>query len=308
MNSSMPVLITGAYGMLGSSIAKKSALKDWRILAPRRSELDLADFESTSKYLAENKVGSIIHCAAKVGGIQANIDFPADFIMENIRIDNSILSAAREMAVENFLYFGSSCMYPRENRQPMFEEDILTGELEPTNEGYALAKITAAKTIQSVASQDNLNWKVLIPSNLYGPNDNFDKESSHLIPGVIRKVIEAVEENKKVIEIWGDGLARREFTYVDDVADFVIENFQNANNWESMMNIGLGIDYSINEYYELVGNLVGYKGKFENDFTKPSGMLQKLMDSSKARSIGWKPKIDIRSGIERTIEWYKMNH
>ena len=291
--------------MLGSAILKESEKRNWDIYAPRRSELNLTNSKETTDYIKDNKINSVIHCAAKVGGIEANIKSPADFIISNLQIDNTLLSISRMLKVENLLYFGSSCMYPREIRQPMIESDILSGKLEPTNEGYALAKIAASKAVQAVASQDGLNWRVLVPSNLYGPGDNFDPKSSHLIPAVIRKMIEAVENQVEEVEIWGDGLSRREFTYVQDLASFVVSNFENMKNWNQIMNVGIGIDYSVNEYYQLIGNLIGYKGRFKNDLSKPSGMPQKLMDSSLAKSKGWNPETDITSGLDRTIKWYK---
>jgi GDP-L-fucose synthase len=250
----------------------------------------------------------VIHCAAKVGGIQANINFPADFILENSQIDNSIINAARTHKVPKLIYFGSSCMYPKHSVQPMAENMILSGELEPTNEGYALAKIVAAKAVKAVASQDNLNWRVLIPSNLYGPKDNFDLNTSHLIPAVIRKVTTALRNNENLIEIWGTGKARREFTYVYDVAEFVIDNLENCHSWDYWMNIGIGEDYSINEYYEIVARKLGYAGEFRNNSTKPEGMFQKLMDSSIAKNRGWHPKTYLNEGLERTINWFRSQN
>lgn len=299
------VLITGAGGMLGSSIKESALAAGWDFVAPTSKELDLRNQEETLNYLSSNKVTSIIHCAAKVGGIQANIDFPADFIIDNLRIDSSIINAARFNQVENFLYFASSCMYPKNNKQPMCEEDLLQGQLEPTNEGYAIAKIAATKSVESVAAQDKLNWKVLIPSNLYGPRDNFDPKSSHLVPAIIRKVSEAVRTNADLIEIWGSGKARREFTYVGDLANFVVNNFFVNSHWEPKMNIGIGIDYSINEYYETIGNLLNFQGKFIHLIDKPEGMYQKLLDSSIAVKHGWNPKTTLEMGLERTINWYR---
>jgi GDP-L-fucose synthase len=187
----------------------------------------------------------------------------------------------------------------------MAEEDILSGNLEPTNEGYALAKIVSAKAIESVVLQDGLKWRILIPSNLYGPRDNFDLATCHLVPAIINKVWFAVQNNLDSVEIWGSGLARREFTYVQDVAEFLVENLSNIENWETIMNIGYGKDYSINEYYEIVGKLLGYSGRFVNLNDKPEGMKLKLMDSTKATQHGWKPKFDLEKGLERTIEWYQ---
>jgi GDP-L-fucose synthase len=302
------VLITGSSGMLGSSIKEQAKKNNWNFLAPTSSELDLRDADATLSYVQKNRIEVVVHCAAKVGGIQANIDSPADFILDNCRIDTSIINASRLNQVSKFVYFGSSCMYPKSNRQPMVENDILSGYLEPTNEGYALAKIVAAKSIESVAKQDGLQWRVLIPSNLYGPRDNFDLKSSHLVPAIINKISAAINNKDEVIEIWGTGEARREFTYVQDVAEFLVENISRSSNWDLMMNIGLGEDYSINEYYEVVGELLGYKGRFVNSVDRPEGMKRKLLDSTKANQHGWKPKTDLKSGLERTIEWFQTQH
>jgi GDP-L-fucose synthase len=294
--------------MLGSSIKEQAKKNNWNFLAPTSSELDLRDADATLSYVQKNRIEVVVHCAAKVGGIQANIDSPADFILDNCRIDTSIINASRLNQVSKFVYFGSSCMYPKSNRQPMVENDILSGYLEPTNEGYALAKIVAAKSIESVAKQDGLQWRVLIPSNLYGPRDNFDLKSSHLVPAIINKISAAINNKDEVIEIWGTGEARREFTYVQDVAEFLVENISRSSNWDLMMNIGLGEDYSINEYYEVVGELLGYKGRFVNSVDRPEGMKRKLLDSTKANQHGWKPKTDLKSGLERTIEWFQTQH
>ena len=299
------VLITGATGMLGSSIKNIALKHNWNFFSPTSKELDLRDSGATLSYIQRHDIQVVIHCAAKVGGIQANIDFPADFIMENLKIDISIINGARIARVPKFIYFGSSCMYPRFNKQPMIEEDILGGNLEPTNEGYALAKIVSAKAIQSIVQQDGLKWRILIPSNLYGPGDNFDLETSHLVPAIINKITYAVRNDLDSIEIWGSGKARREFTYVQDVAQFVIENISNSENWETMMNIGFGKDYSINDYYESVGKLLGYKGRFVNLVDRPEGMKLKLMDSTKAIRHGWNPLTDLECGLERTIEWFQ---
>lgn len=302
------VLITGANGMLGSSIKEQAELKNWDYFAPTRNDLDLTDAYSTFDFIKRNRVSTVIHCAAKVGGIKANLNYPADFILENIQIDSSIINACRKNSVPNFIYFGSSCMYPKLTNQPMAESAILTGSLEPTNEGYALAKIVAAKTVQSIALQDGLNWRVLIPSNLYGPRDNFDLESSHLVPAVIRKIYSAINRGVDLVDIWGSGEARREFTYVQDVAEFVINNLSHCEKWEILMNLGIGKDFTINEYYFLIGELLGFKGNFRNNTSQPEGMKQKLMDSSLARNHGWTPRTELREGIERTIEWFKIHY
>jgi GDP-L-fucose synthase len=245
----------------------------------------------------------IIHCAARVGGISANIEKPADYILENLVIDSNLLSIARAQKIQKLIYFGSSCMYPRDFRQPLVESDILAGPLEPTNESYALAKISAARVITATALQDGLAWRVLIPSNLYGPRDNFDSASSHLVASIISKALKAKELGLPELEIWGDGKARREFTYVADLADFVIRNLDKISDWDLMMNIGVDEDHSIDEYYELVCRILGLDITLTYNLSKPVGMWQKLMDSSNARKYGWSPSTNLEEGLSKTIAW-----
>jgi GDP-L-fucose synthase len=195
-------------------------------------------------------------------------------------------------------------MYPRDISQPMGEEKIMSAPLEPTNEGYALAKIAGAKSVESVSKQDSLDWKVLIPSNLYGPRDNFDEFTSHLIPAVIGKIAKAKTETTSDIEIWGDGQARREFTYVGDVAEFIVKNFDSVKDWPGMMNIGFGADHSIDDYYSAIGKELDFNGTFTHNLEKPVGMKQKLMDSAVAKRYGWNPQTDLQTGIAKTVTWY----
>jgi GDP-L-fucose synthase len=195
-------------------------------------------------------------------------------------------------------------MYPRDIPQPMSEDKILSAYLEPTNSGYALAKIAGAKSVESVGKQDSLDWKVVIPSNLYGPKDNFDSFTSHLVPAVIGKISAAKTNGDSNIEIWGDGQARREFTYVGDVAEFIVRNFAAVNQWPAIMNIGYGADHSINDYYKAIGEELGFEGTFTHNLEKPVGMKQKLMDSSVAKRYGWNPQTDLQTGIAQTISWY----
>lgn len=298
------VLITGAGGMVGGNVAECARAAGWQVFDPTSKELDLRDGSLTLNYLQDQKIDGIIHCAARVGGIAANITAPADFILTNLQIDSSVISAARILGIMKFIYFGSSCMYPRDIAQPMSEDKILSASLEPTNEGYALSKIAGARAVEAVAKQDLLDWKVLIPSNLYGPRDNFDLITSHLVPAVIRKVSNAILNKDSNIEIWGDGQARREFTYVGDVADFVVNNFDSIQNWPAKMNIGYGSDHSINDYYEVIGKELGFEGTFTHNLDKPVGMKQKLMDSTIAKRYGWNPQTDLQTGIKKTINWY----
>lgn len=299
------VLLTGANGMLGSGILRKLDYKNSKVLSPSSELLDLRDPLATLAYIKSNNVETIIHCAAKVGGIAANVNQPADFILTNLQIDISLLSAARQHKVRNLVYFGSSCMYPRNATQPMNESAILTGPLEPTNQGYALAKISATEVISSVQKQDLLNWKVLVLSNLYGPRDNYNPRSSHLIAAIIAKIHDARQRKLSEVEIWGSGNSRREFTFVDDVAEFVVSQIDKIPQWEPVMNLGSGVDYTINEYYHLVSEIMGYQGRFVHDLSKPDGMPKKLMDSSLAKKLGWSPRTNLGLGLKQAIDWFE---
>jgi len=301
------VFISGSRGMVGGNIVAYARKSGWQIFAPSRDELELQDTSAVARYLKETEIEAVIHCAARVGGIAANVAAPADFIIDNIKIDSSIISSARELEIEEFIYFASSCMYPRNTTQPMKEDQILTSTLEPTNEGYALSKIVGAKAVAAIAVQDGLNWRVLIPSNLYGPGDNFDKDTSHLVPSVIQKISSAISANQSSVEIWGNGEAKREFTYVGDVAEFVIENIHNLNLWPLMMNLGYGEDFSVNTYYKEIADALSFSGTFFHNLSKPVGMEQKLLDSSIAKENGWRPKTSLDSGIEKTIKWFQEN-
>ena len=303
----MRILITGGSGMLGraiSNILSKSP-GDNVIHKPTRTELDLLDLEAVRRYLAEQKIDSIIHCAALVGGIQANIDKPFEYLNANIRLDSILMSAALTENVPNFLYIASSCMYPARTTQPMKETQLLTGELEKTNEGYALAKIVGTKAVEAVGN--SLNWRTLVLSNLYGPGDKYDISTSHLIAAIIRKVMEAKAANTQNIRMWGTGNVRREFTFVEDVAEYVARIVFNLEQIPQIMNLGSGIDYSVKEYYDLICEAAGYAGEIISDPTQPEGMLSKLMDSSIAYKNGWKPTTDIRCGIKIAIEDFVLN-
>jgi len=289
--------------MLGRSILAQAKRFGIDVLHPLKAELDLRYETQIEEYFKTHEIHSIIHCAAKVGGISANIEKPADFILENLVIDSNLLSVARKWQIKNLVYFGSSCMYPRDFRQPLVESDILGGPLEPTNESYALAKISAARAVTTTALQDGLTWRVLIPSNLYGPGDNFDPASSHLVASIIHKVLEAKENGLTNLEIWGDGTARREFTFVEDIAEFVVANLHRISDWEMVMNIGAGVDYSVREYYEMVCKVLNFELNFNYDLTKPAGMKQKLMSSSIARKNGWDPSTNLLDGLLKTINW-----
>jgi GDP-L-fucose synthase len=300
----MRVLVTGGTGMLGSSLARLGQDAGLEILLPKRSELNLDNESATLRYIETNSPDAIIHAAARVGGIAANIANPVDFLTQNIRIDGNVLNGSLRVGVKKLIYVGSSCMYPRSLSHPMKEEEILTGPLEPTNEGYALAKIVGSKTVQYVAQTRDLVWRNLIPSNLYGPKDHFEPERSHLLAAIIQKVVSAKLNKLDEVEMWGDGSVRREFTYVDDVARYMIHSLDKLESLPTTMNIGVGIDHTVREYYEMVIKVLGANVKIVADPSKPAGMERKLLDVSLARSYGWEAKTNIEMGIKATIDWY----
>ena len=300
----MRVLITGGSGMLGSALMRIGTDAGLTILSPSRRELDLENEVATLRYLEANPVDAIVHAAAKVGGIAANIAHPVEFLTQNIGIDRSLLNASLQLGVSKLVYVGSSCMYPRNLSHPMKENEILSGPLETTNEGYALAKLVGSKTVEYVAQTKDLVWRNVIPSNLYGPNDHFEPERSHLLAAIIEKVSYAKRNNLFEVEMWGDGEVRREFTYVDDVASFMMKSLERLEVLPITMNLGIGIDYTVREYYEMVIKSFGVQVKIVADPSKPAGIKRKLLDISLAQSFGWEPKTDIESGIESTINWY----
>lgn len=300
----MRVFLTGAKGMLGQHVQKNLETKGYEVFAPSRSELDLADSTATLKFIEESKPDAVVHCAAVVGGIQANILGGGKFLTENLTIDHSVIFSAKKSNVPNLIYLGSSCMYPANRLDALNVEDILTGELEPTNASYALAKISGAKAVEAFDNDPNLNWKVFIASNLYGPFDHFDRDRSHLLAAIILKVSEAIESGAHEIRMWGDGEVKREFTYVNDLADWIVESLPNLVDYPSLLNVGCGVDYTVREFYEIVMQVLGYKGKIVADPTKPNGNLRKLMDSSVARSLGWDPGTNLGEGILKTHNWW----
>jgi len=291
--------------MLGSSLKKFVNLEEYEILAPDRATLDLSDRKEVFKYLSENQPEVIIHAAALVGGISANIANQFDFLSKNIRMDANLLGAARDYKIPKLIYIGSSCMYPKNLTRAMREEEILTGPLEPTNEGYALAKLVGWKSVQFVASSESLTWRTVILSNMYGPKDHFEPSRSHLLAAIIEKVSVAKADNLKTVDMWGDGSNRREFTYVDDVAKFLIESLPRLVEFPDTLNIGAGVDHSVREYYEMVVDVLNYHGEVRADLTKPTGMKRKLMNVAKAKKLGWRTQTSIEDGIRQTVNWYK---
>jgi len=301
----MKILLTGANGMVGKNILEIAVNHEHLFLSPSRAELDLLDGHAVKQYINTYKPDMVIHAAGIVGGIQANIANPVKFLVDNMLMGINILTASNDCDVGKFLNLSSSCMYPRDALNPLSEDLILKGELEPTNEGYALAKITSTRLCEYICKENASRlYKTIIPCNLYGRFDKFDPNHSHMIPAVIRKIDEAKKNNLEEIDIWGDGEARREFMYAEDLAEFV---FYAINHLEAMpqnLNVGLGTDYTINEYYQTVAKVVGFAGKFKHDLSKPIGMKQKLIDDEKLKDFGWTYKTKLEVGILKTYEFY----
>ena len=299
------VLLTGGSGLVGRNFLEHPAIREFDLLAPRSDELNLLDDRAVEAYLREKRPDIVIHAAGRVGGIQANIREPVRFLMDNLDMGRNIVWAARSTGVKHLLNLGSSCMYPRNAPNPLHEDMVLKGELEPTNEGYALAKVVTARLCEYTSREDaSYQYKTLIPCNVYGRHDKFDPSHSHLVPAIIHKIHEAKLSGSAPVEIWGDGTARREFMYAGDLADCLVESVRHFDTLPDTMNVGIGEDASINEYYETVAEVIGYDGQFKHDLTKPVGMMRKLVSTDKAQAWGWRAKTSLRDGIAKTYDYY----
>jgi len=295
--------------MVGRNILEHPAAASSEFFAPDIPELDLFDFGAVKTYIAKVKPDIVIHAAGRVGGIHANMANPVAFLVENLDMGRNLVMAARQCGVKKLINLGSSCMYPRNAPNPLKEEIGLRGELEPTNEGYAIAKIAVSRLCSYISKETpEFRYKTIVPCNLYGRWDKFSPEHSHMIPAVIRKLYEAKAKGLKSIDIWGDGMARREFMYAGDVADCLHRAVADFDALPELMNIGLDGDHSINEYYQVVAEVVGYSGTFTHDLSKPAGMARKLVDTSRMRAWGWAPRTSLKDGIAASCEFFKTHY
>jgi GDP-L-fucose synthase len=304
VQTSDKIFVAGHRGLVGSALIRKLERDGFQHLLKRdRSQLDLMDEAGVNRFFAEEKPDTVIFAAARVGGIKANNDLPVEFLLENIQIQNNVIRAAYESKVRKLLFLGSSCIYPKWAPQPIQEASLLTGPLEFTNEAYALAKISGIKLCQAYAREYGANFISAMPTNLYGPNDNFDLLSSHVLPALLRKTHDAKRKREREILVWGSGKPRREFLHVDDAVEafvFLLEKYESAE----IINVGCGEDISILELAELICDVVGFEGNLAWDTSKPDGTQRKLLDVSKLSDLGWRQTISLREGIARTYEWF----
>jgi GDP-L-fucose synthase len=307
MDKSSKIYVAGHKGLVGSAITRNLQKNGYDNLIFRTfAELDLTNQKATADFFAEEKPEYIFLAAAKVGGIKANNDFSADFIYQNLEVQNNVIHNAFVNGAKKLLFLGSSCIYPRDCPQPIKEEYFMTGPLEKTNDAYATAKIAGIKMCQSYNRQYGTKFISVMPTNLYGPNDNFDLESSHVLPALLRKFHEAKQKNEKEVIMWGTGKPKREFLHVDDLADaciFLMNNYEDSE----IVNIGTGEDIEIIELAKMIKNIVGFEGEIKNDLEKPDGTPKKQLDVSKLHNLGWKHKIPLDEGIKETYNWFLKN-
>ena len=307
MQKSSKIYVAGHKGLVGSALTRALRAREYNnLILKTREELDLIDQKAVADFFAEEKPEYVFLAAAKVGGIMANNAYPADFIYQNLVIETNVIHEAFKNSVKKLLFLGSSCIYPKNCPQPIKEEYLLSGELEPTNKPYAVAKIAGIVACQSYNRQHGTNFISAMPTNLYGPNDNFDLESSHVLPALIRKFADAKKEGKDEGVLWGSGAPKREFLHVDDLADacvFLMNNYNSADT----INIGTGEDVSIKELAETIKNITGFGGKIVWDSAKPDGMMRKLLDVSRIHQLGWRHKTELEDGIAATYQWFINN-
>jgi GDP-L-fucose synthase len=307
MNKSAKIYVAGHNGLVGSATVRLLRSQGFDNLVLRtRSELDLMDQKAVAEFFSAERPEYVIDSAAKVGGIKANMTYPAEFLFENIQIQNNLIWSAKTNGVKKFLFLGSSCIYPRDCPQPMKEEYFMTGPPEPTNEAYAYAKISGMKLCEYIYDEFGMTFITCMPTNIYGENDDFNPETSHVIPSLLRRMHEAKIAQTPEVVIWGTGNSRREFLHVDDLAHAILWLMNNYDE-KQFLNIGTGEDISIKDLAELIKGIVGYEGNLVFDATKPDGMPKKLLEVSKLQSTGWKNKIEFKDGLRRTYSWYLTN-
>ena len=307
MNKDAKIYIAGHKGMVGSAIWRSLSVNGYtNLIGSSSKELDLRNQNDVSSFFAKHKPEVVIDAAAKVGGILANNNYPYQFIMENMQIQNNLINTALQGGIEKFIFLGSSCIYPKMAAQPLKEEYLLTGPLEPTNEWYAIAKISGVKACEAIRKQFSKDYVSLMPTNLYGTHDNFDLTSSHVLPAMMRKFHEAKENNHAPVTLWGSGTPMREFLFVDDMAKAVVFALENKLP-EYLYNIGTGEDLTIKHLAETIQSIVGHKGEIIWDASKPDGTPRKLMDISKMHALGWKHQVQLQEGIQKTYDWFLEN-
>jgi GDP-L-fucose synthase len=302
----MTILVAGATGLAGSAIVRELTRIGKSVVGISSKDVDLLDRNATFNYLDKLKPNVVIDAAAKVGGISANNSYPVEFLSENIRIQTNLIDAAHSVKVEKFVFLASSCVYPKNCPQPIKEEYVLTGALESTNSAYAIAKLAGIELIKAYRKEFGHRWISVMPTNLYGPNDNFDLESSHVFPALIRKFIEAKKSNANKVDLWGTGKPRREFLHVNDLAKAIIVCLDNYDS-DQQINIGTGIDLTVAELAEKIAKSTGFSGSINWDVAKEDGTPQKVLDIEKITNLGWKPTINLEQGIKLTVEWYLEN-
>jgi GDP-L-fucose synthase len=307
MDKDAKIYVAGHRGLVGSALVRRLQAGGYsQLLVRSRAELDLRDACAVRRFFEVERPDYVLLAAAKVGGIEANRRFPADFIFDNLQIQNHVLGAAHEVGVRKLLFLGSSCIYPRLAPQPMAEDALLTGALEPTNEWYAVAKIAGIKVAQAFRRQYGDDFISVMPTNLYGPNDNYDLETSHVLPALVRRFHEAQETNRPEVVLWGTGRPLREFLHVDDLADACLFLMRHYSD-EAIINVGSGQEISIRDLAEMIRDITGYGGRIVWDATRPDGTPRKLMDSRRLRQLGWEPRIDLATGIRQTYEGFRLN-
>ena len=307
MDKADKIFVAGHRGMVGSALVRRLEAEAFsNVVTRERSQLDLTDESTVAKFFAEERPDVVIVAAAKVGGIKANNDFPVEFLVENLRIQNNVIRAAYKNGARKLLFLGSSCIYPKFAPQPIPETALLSGPLEPTNEAYAIAKIAGIKLCQAYCREYGKNFISVMPTNLYGPNDNFDLETSHVLAALLRKAHEAKTRNDRNLVVWGTGKPRREFLHVDDLASACLLLLEKYDSPE-IVNVGCGEDISIRELAELICDVVDFDGELAWDTTKPDGTPRKLLDVTKLHALGWKPAIPLREGINQTYDWFVAN-